>query len=88
MSLSNILLPSETCMSIPIGRTSRLVNSQKHRSTLPAYPHAAQEFFIISWWRDAFPRSYCGRRSPLHTVIYPFPDLFDHTRLGIRDEEE
>lgn len=88
MSLSNVLLPSATPVSTLIGRMPGLRDSQKHRSTLPTYPYTTQEFLIIAWWRDAFPRPHCGRRSPPYPVIDSFTNLFDHTRLGVRDEEE
>jgi len=88
MGLLSVLLPSKAHVSTPFGQTYGLGDSQKHRSAVPAYPHPTQKFLIISWWRDAFSRSYCGRRSSPYSVINPFTNLFDRTRLGIRDEEE
>lgn len=88
VGLVNVLLPSETHLNTPFGPGFKPRDSQKHRSALSAYPHATQELLVISWWWSTFTRPHRARRPFPYPVVDPFPDLFNHTRLSVRDEEE
>ena len=87
MCLLNVLLPSKIHLSTSTTETKGL-GLQKHRSALSAYPHTAQELLIISRGWNTFTWPDSTRRSPPYSVVNPFPDLLDHTCLGVCDKEE